>query len=141
MNNCSIPGNCSISNSVNIRKDIYYQYICLGCATINFNILILLVLLTNMNVLKRSAFLFGLAIGDCLDGLSLTLSGILRLIRLNDNTIYKRIHPSTCMMGFTPFYLLGVHIPGTLLFFMGIERFVAFQFFAWYHKNWSEKFA
>lgn len=122
-----------------VGLETYYQYIGIGSFVILLNLLLLIVLFSNRDVMKKSAFIFGLAIGDILDGLSLFISGILRIKRTGDNTINSLVHPSVCMLEFTPLLLLGRQIPGTMFFLIGIERLFAVKYFRWYFRSWNDK--
>lgn len=119
----------------------YYQYIGFGSAAVLVNFLFIALLIFNPKLLKKCAFMFGLAIGDLLDGLSLLVAGILRIQRTNNNTIQLKVHPSVCMMEITPIFILGNQIPGIMFFVIGFERFLAIKFFGWYHNKWSDKMA
>lgn len=115
-----------------------YQYATFGSVSAFTNIFVLLVIASNKNKLKKFAFMFTLSIGDTISGLSLLLTGIIRIFRIHSNIVSNLVHPSFCMVTITQLHILGSLLPPVMLFFMGVERFLALWFFAWYHNKWTE---
>lgn len=128
------------SNTSNVAKyDQYYEFTVDGSLTVTLNIFLLIILFSDKCLLKKSAFIFGLAIGDVLDGFSLLTSGLVRIKRANENTIDDLVHPSVCLTQITSLFVLSNQITGTMFLIIGIERFIAVKYFGWYHKNWTDR--
>lgn len=116
------------------------QYACFGSATILSNCIILFILFHDIKLFKKSAFIFGLAIGDLLDGLGLLITGVVRVQYALAGSYGGLVNPSYCMKTMiTPIFLLGNQIPGAMFFLVGLERLTAVQFFEWYYTGWSYK--
>lgn len=132
-----------MNNSTNITKvtdlTAYFQYVGFGSTAVVTNCIILLILFTNTNVLKKSAFYVGLALGDLLDGLSLLVSGAVRITNVL-NGLNQTVHPFYCFSkAYTSLFLLGNQIPGAMFFLIGFERFLAVHYFDWYRIKWNAK--
>lgn len=115
-----------------------FQYIGFGLVDAIVNIFILFVLGTNKKILKKFAFVFGFAIADTISGLSLFINGLIRVLRLKNNTITNYVHPSICMPT-TQFNIFGIELLAAMFFFVGVERSAAVGFFTWYYKKWTER--
>lgn len=120
---------------------LFYEHLSFGLTSTLCNLFIILVLLKNIQLLKRSAFVVGLAFSDMVNGLSLLISALIRIRRISDSTLDSFVNPSFCIKQFTPIVLLGSQIPGVLFFFIGIERFLAVCFYSWYRTQWKTKSA
>lgn len=121
----------------------YYQYIVIGTGAVLLNSFLLFVCLRRMHYLKKSAFIFGLAIGDLLDCIALLGNGWVRLYRFYNDLPDVKVHPSYCLQiyGFSAVFLMGNQIPGVMLFLIGVERLLAVQYFNWYFVKWNNKMA
>lgn len=114
------------------------QYISFGSLDTLVNLFILFVLVVNIKLLKKFAFIFGFAVGDLINGLSLFIAGVMRLKRLYDKTLYNVVHPSACMPT-VQVYIFGYQMSACMFFFIGVERSIAVSLFSWYHKKWTDK--
>lgn len=119
-------------------QNISYQYIGFGSVDAMINVFISLVLAMNRNLLKKFAFIFGMAFGDTVSGLSLFINGLVRLIRINDDSVRNFVHPSECI-SLIQFYVFGNQLLAAMFVFVGIERAIAVGLFMWYHKKWNDK--
>lgn len=117
----------------------YYSYTTVGTSAILTNCLVLLILSTNKNLFINSAFVIGLAFGDVLDGVGLLGNGVRRLYMAVNGIPNGNIHPFQCMHLFTPVFLLGNQIPGTMFALIGLERYLAVGHFHWYYAKWTPK--
>lgn len=117
-----------------------YTYISFGAAAIVSNVIILTVLLCDMQLLKKSGFLVGLAIADVIDGSGLLSNGAVRLVRTLNGTSSLLVHPLYCMtIVVTPLLLLGNQISGAMFLLIGVERLLAVGCYQWYYANWSNR--
>lgn len=135
-----------MTNSTNdslapIDLSYYYQHIGFGLTAVVTNCLIILILFLNPNLLKKSAFVFTLAVGDGIEGLALALSGFARVNRNADGTLYLKVHPTYCMQSYITLFLIGVQLPAIMFVLIGGERFTAVYYFDWYYKHWSNRLA
>lgn len=113
-----------------------------GAVAIISNLIIFLVLLCNTTYLKKSAFIVGMAMGDLLDGVALTINGSFKIQRVFDGTTSLMVHPTYCMKLFViPSYLLGNQISSVMFLLTGVERFLAIKYYDWYYLKWSNKTA
>lgn len=135
----------SIKNSSTASYDLYIssiQYVVFGSVAFVTNLTILFILYRNVQYFKKSAFIAGLAFGDFLDGVSLTVIGAVRIVQYFDGTDSLTVHPSYCMkILIIPVFLMGNQIPGVMFFLVGLERFLAICCYDWYYFKWSNKFA
>lgn len=116
--------------------------IIIGAVAILTNGTILCVLLSNVAFMKKSSFVTGMAIGDLLVGLAVSISGAFKIIRIFDGTSSLMVHPSYCMEIFViPSYLMGNQISSVMFLLCGVERFLAVKYYDWYYMKWSNKIA
>lgn len=132
----NLTGNAAVPLSV--KLGISYQYIAVGSADALINLFLLLLLAINRDLLKKFAFMFGIAIGDTISGLSLFISGLVRLFRILDDSINNLVRPSECMP-LIQIYVLGNQLVAAMFLFVGIERSIGVGFFTWYYKIWTDK--
>lgn len=140
MSNVTAGNSSSLSTGITFaaKLELSYQYIGFGLIDAFVNLFVLFLCAFNRGLLKRFAFIFGFAVGDALSGVSLFVSGLIRMIRLNDNTINSLVHPSVCMSS-SQLNLFSSHILAAMFFFIGMERSIAVWYFRWYHKKWTDK--
>lgn len=131
-----------MNNSPGSMDNVIYTYMGFGSAAVISNLLVLIVLFSNFPLLKKSAFLVGLAIADIIDGSGLLSNGAVRFVRTLNGTSSLSVHPSYCMMIIvTPLLLLGNQIPGAMFLLVGIERLLAVACYQWYYAKWSNRLA
>lgn len=135
MNNSTSTNGIVITTSLGY----FYQLISFGAVVLLLNVIIIIVLLRNKGLLKKSAFIFGLAVADCVEGLALISNGITKTLRTLDGTGAILVHPFVCMKEPTALLLLCIQLPGVMFFMIGVERFLAIHFFDWYYKKWNNK--
>lgn len=132
--------NNSTSSLVPQSSTVYfYQTTGYGTVVILLNLAIIAILLKRKSLLKKSAFIFGLAVADFMEGLGLVVGGISKILRTLDGSILQQVHPSACMKETIVVVLFGIQLPGVMLFMIGIERFIAIHYFKWYYKKWTNK--
>lgn len=134
MNNTTVVLRTSSGISV---ADLHY--IINGSLAIFGNAIIILILISNKDYFKRSAYLFGLASGDLINGVALMVSAVLRTGYVNlspKNSMVSRIY---CMYTITPYWIIGNQATSLMLGLIGMERFVAVKFFSWYRSRWTNK--
>lgn len=132
------------SNSSSVSTDYVSSalLIVFGSVAVFSNMAIIFVLLSNLTLLKKSAFVAGMVAGDLLDGFSLIINGSVKIIRSLDGTASLMVHPSYCMKMFAlPSYLIGNQISSIMFLFSGVERFLAVQYYDWYFRKWTNKLA
>lgn len=128
--------NFTANNTVSFTNIIY---IASGSLAIVGNVLLLIVICSRLEYLKRSAFLFGLAVCDTLHGVAIMVSAVLRTIYQTLPASQSMIRPTYCMVTVTPLWIIGNQGTALMLLLIGIERFIAVQFFAWYRIKWTKK--
>lgn len=133
MNNTTVVATATGLSSTNTH------YIVNGSLSIVGNILIVIVVISKPQTLKRSAFLFSLAVGDIINGFALMVSAVLRTKYQLLSERQSLVSPTYCMLTITPFWIIGNQGTSLVLLLIGIERFVAVQYFAWYRISWTKK--
>lgn len=105
---------------------------------VTLNLLVLLVLARDRKLLKRSAFLFGLAMGNLLVALAFFVSAIHRIAMMLSGMISVHTTISFCLMTLIPeLYYLAFCVPSLVLLGIGVERFVAVKCAGWYFTKWA----
>lgn len=121
---------------------LHYQYIGFGSTSVVVNCAIFAILFVNVDLLKKSAFIAGLAIGDLAYGLALLVSGCVRIVRALNGTLNLPVYPFYCLSNsYTAVFLAGNQLPGVMFFLIGFERFLAVYYFDWYRTKWTHKMA
>lgn len=135
-------GKMNVSNTTsmsNISNEV--NYVGFGVLAIVANVIVIFVLLRNITFLKKSAFIFGLAVADLINGLALFITGIKRIQYVYTETSKMSVHPFTCLQSVTSLWLIGVQLPTAVMALIGAERLIAVAFFMWYYKKWTNVLA
>lgn len=98
----------------------------------------MLIIIKNKQLFVKSAFTFGLAAADMIEGLGLVISSTLKVVRTLNGIINLSAHPVVCLKD-NILAWMGIQLPGIMLFMIGIERFVAIHYFNWYFNKWTNK--
>lgn len=131
----------SISNITQYTPNvnIFYEHLTFGCINVILNSMIIVVLVRNRQLMKKSAFMAGLATSDTINGLGLFISACVRINRIKHEEISEPVLPIFCIQQFTALLLLDQQIHGMLFFLIGVERFIAVRYFSWYRVHWNYK--
>lgn len=115
-------------------------YIVLGSITACLNLLIFAVLISDKTLLRRSALLAGIALGNLFLGINLFSNGIYRI-----NAISTFETPATianCVsLVFPLLYQMGFNTEACFLILAGLERFLAIHAHNWFRKAWTSSMA
>lgn len=134
-----MENNTTFTTNVVTISPSNYHYFVNGSLAILGNSLILLILFLNINQMKKSAFLFGLALGDLVNGLALVSTSAQRIRFSNLPVSQMQVHPTYCMFTVTPLWIIGNQATSCMLLLFGIERFIAVKYYAWYRSSWTNK--
>lgn len=123
-----------------IRTPLYISYIVFGTPAVLANLAIILVVCSDKNLRRKSAFMVGLAGGNLCNGLHHFGYGIYRLPSFVAGTLELPANVWACMASMLPTCLVvGFALPATFQLVIGLERLVAVVAHNWYRVHWSHK--
>lgn len=110
----------------------------IGSGAIILNLLVLLILSTDLKLLKKSAFLFGLAIGNIVLALAFLVANTYRIAMTIYGVATLQTTVSYCLTTMVPeFYYLAFCTPAQVMLAVGVERLVAVVLPGWYYTKWT----
>lgn len=126
------------SSSVSVNTSDYYGYMGLGGMVIIVNVTAFAVLLCNRILLRRSALIVGITLGNLLLGMELFVSGLYRTVY----TVMPQRQPAftDCLLTIFPIlYAPAYNTSAIFLILGGLERLLATTRANWFRHKWTTK--
>lgn len=136
-----ITGRYITNDTIRVEMSFFYQHIGFGFAAVLTNLVIIFTFCRNLGFLKKSSFIFTLALSDIIEGIAFVFAGFIRVIKSENGTLNLMVHPTYCFQSFIPFLLFGNQLAAAMFILIGMERFLAICCFKWYYFKWTNKLA
>lgn len=127
-----------LANSSNVKMQEWHTYIVLGASVILLDFVIFIVLLKDRSLLNQSSSVFGIALGNFIQGLYLLWNGLYHVVYVADLTMPASTEACLGYL-FPVLFPLGLNTSASFLCLGGVERFLAVNYPVWFHKHWSNK--